>query len=72
MNGWANEVGAPSFEELMHHEREQTPSEKVLVQAIARISTQEGYRDMTPEEVYLMLVEQTERVHRTADEDLPR
>ncbi len=64
MNGWTNDVGAPSFEVLMHHEREQAPVEKVLIQAVARISTLEGFRDMTPEEVYLMLVEQTEKVHR--------
>ncbi len=64
MNGRTNVVGAPSFKELMSHEREQMPSEKVLVQAIARLSTITGYRDMTPEEVYLMLVEQTEKVHQ--------
>jgi hypothetical protein len=64
MIGWTNDVGAPSFEELMDGTKEQTPVEKVLVQAIARISVQKGFRDMTPEEVYLMLVEQTEKVHR--------
>lgn len=63
MNGWNNSVGAPSFDELMSNDREQTPVEKVLVQAIARISTAPGYRDLTPERVYLMLVEQTEKVH---------
>jgi hypothetical protein len=53
---------APTFEEFMHHEREHFPTDKVLVQAIAIISVQKGFRDMTPEEVYIMLVEQATEI----------
>lgn len=52
----------PTFGELMHHERTQTPTEEMLVQAIAWLTTTEGYTHLTPEEVYAMLVEQTEAV----------
>ncbi len=63
MRGWNNSVGAPSFEELMDESRERTPAEKVLLQAVARIGARAGHRDMSPGEVYLMLVEQAEKVH---------
>jgi hypothetical protein len=62
MNVQPNTVGALSFGELMHHEHTLTPSEKVLVQAIARLTTAPGYTHMTPAEVYAMLVEQTEKI----------
>ncbi len=64
MRGWENSVVAPSFEELMDPAKEQTPTEKVLLQAVARIGARAGRRDMSPEEVYLMLVEQAEKAEK--------
>ena len=46
----------PTFGGLMSNDKSQTPTEKILVQAIARISTAEGYTHMTPDEVYEMLL----------------
>lgn len=47
----------PTWEELMSGE--QTPTDAVLVQAIAALSTERRYRYMTPDEVYAEIVRQT-------------
>jgi hypothetical protein len=50
----------PDFNEFMRGE--QSPVEKMLVQALAVITVQPAFHHMTPEDVYEMLVEQTEEI----------
>ena len=47
----------PTWEELMSGE--QTPTDAVLMQAIAALSTEGRYTSMTPDEVYAEVVRQT-------------
>ncbi len=56
MNEAANAIGAPSFREFMDHERIATDVDRVLVQAIANLTTEGEYRSMTRNEVYNLLV----------------
>ena len=50
----------PTWEELMNGE--QTPTDAVLVQAIAALSVERRYSNMNPDEVYLEIVQKTLRV----------
>lgn len=56
----------PTFAELMDHEREQTPIDRLLVQAIAALSTEGRYASMHPEDVYNEVVRQCKEVHQTS------
>ena len=47
----------PTWEELM--DGEQTPTDAVLVQGIAALSTEGLYKNMTPEEIYAEIVQRT-------------
>jgi hypothetical protein len=55
-----------TFDELMQRHGKYTDAERLLVQAIAALSTREGFSNMTPWEVFDTVKQQAEEVDADA------